>query len=218
MEPAGRVQEDHVVAVANGMLHGSLGNVHGVGLAHLEHRQTQLLAADFQLPDGGWTVDVTGHQEGVPALAFHQARQLGAVGGLTSALETHQHHHSGTLGVDGNVLCFAAHEAGELFVDDFHNHLGRGEGLQHVGANTALGHRFGEVLDHLVAHVGFQQGQADLPHGLFDIGLLQNFPGQTGGRRVFAPGQGLCCRPDARQRLPAGEIPGGCANVPFHGP
>ena len=49
-------------------------------------------------------------------------------------------------------------------------------------------------------------------------GSLQNFPGQTDGHRVFALGQGLCRCPDARQRLPAGEIPGGCANVPFHGP
>ena len=61
-EPAGSIQKHHVIAVANGMLHSGLGNVHRIGLAHLEHRQTQLLAADLQLPDGGGAVDVTGHQ------------------------------------------------------------------------------------------------------------------------------------------------------------
>ena len=62
VEPAGSIQKHHVIAVANGMLHSGLGNVHRIGLAHLEHRQTQLLAADLQLPDGGGAVDVTGHQ------------------------------------------------------------------------------------------------------------------------------------------------------------
>ncbi len=103
VEPAGRVQEDHVVAVANGMLHSRLGNVHGIGLAHLEHREPQLLAADLQLPDGGGTVDVTGHQEGVPALAFHQPRQLGAVGGFASALRPTSITTVGPLGL--MVMC-----------------------------------------------------------------------------------------------------------------
>ena len=71
------------------------------------------------------------------------------------------------------MLSFAAHEAGELLVDDFHNHLGRRQRLQHVGADAALRHRLGEVLHHLVAHIGLQKGQADLPHGLLDVGLLQ---------------------------------------------
>ena len=30
-----------------------------------------------------------------------------------------------------------------------------------------------ELLDHLIAYVGLQQGQADLPHGLLHVGLGQ---------------------------------------------
>ena len=39
--------------------------------------------------------------------------------------------------------------------------------------HSPLGDRGHEVLDHLVAHVGLQQGQTDLPHGLPDVGLGQ---------------------------------------------
>ena len=98
MEAAGGVQEHHVVAVVPGVFDGLLGNVHGIGLSHLENGNIQLLAHHLQLGDGGGTVYVAGHQQGALAeLAAHQARQLGAVGGFTGALKAHHHHHGGTL-------------------------------------------------------------------------------------------------------------------------
>ena len=44
MEPAGGVKEDHVVAVLLGVGDGLPGNGHRIFLAHLEHRDIQLLA------------------------------------------------------------------------------------------------------------------------------------------------------------------------------
>ena len=174
VEPAGGVQKDHVVAVLEGVLHRGLGDVHGINLPHLEDGDVQLLAHHFQLLDGGGAVDVAGHQQGALAvLLFHKARQLGHVGGLAGALKAHHHHNGGGLGGDGQLGAGAAHELGELLVDDFDNHLGRGEGLQHVGPHRLLRHLGDELLDHLVADVGLQQSQADFPHGLLYIGLRQ---------------------------------------------
>ena len=64
MEPAGGVQEHHVVAVLPGVLDGGPGDVHRVGLTHLEHRNVQLSAHHLQLLDGGGAVDIAGGQQG----------------------------------------------------------------------------------------------------------------------------------------------------------
>ena len=172
MEPAGGVQEHHVVAVLPGVLDGGSGDVHRVGLTHLEHRDVQLSAHHLQLLDGGGAVDIAGGQQGpLAVLTLHQAGQLGAVGGLARTLKAHQHHHRGGLGGDLQLGAGAAHQGGKLLVDDLDDRLGGGEGLQHVGAHGPLGHLSDELLDHLIADVRLQQGQADLPHSLLDVGL-----------------------------------------------
>ena len=71
------------------------------------------------------------------------------------------------------MLGIRAHELDQLFVDDFHNHLGGGQGFQNVGADAALGHGFGKILADLVADVCFQQCHPDFPHGLLHISLFQ---------------------------------------------
>ena len=71
------------------------------------------------------------------------------------------------------MLGIAAHELAQLLIDDLHDHLGRRERFQHVGADAALRHSLGEVLDHLIADVRFQQRHADLTHSLLHIGFLQ---------------------------------------------
>ena len=71
------------------------------------------------------------------------------------------------------MLGIAAHELNQLLVDDLNDHLGRGERFQHVGAHTAFRHSLGEVLDHLIADIRFQQRHADLTHSLLHIGFLQ---------------------------------------------
>ena len=71
------------------------------------------------------------------------------------------------------MLDAAAHELGQLFVDDLHNHLGRGEGFQHIRTHTAVGDRFYKILGDLVADIRFQQSHADFPHCLLHIALFQ---------------------------------------------
>ena len=174
VEPSGGVQEHQVVAVLLGVGDSRLGDVHRVGLSHLEHGDVQLLAHHLQLLDGGGAVDVAGTQQGALALlALHETRQLGAVGGLARALKAHHHHHGGGLGGDGQLGAGAPHQIGELLIDDLDDLLGGREGLQYVGTHRLLGDLGNELLDHLIADVGLQQSQADLPHGLLHVGLRQ---------------------------------------------
>jgi len=67
MEPAGGIQKDQVIAVFPGVGHSGFGDVHRVGLTHLEHRDVQLLSHHLQLMDGGGAVDVAGGQQGALA-------------------------------------------------------------------------------------------------------------------------------------------------------
>ncbi len=172
MEPSGGIQQHRVEPVLPGVADGVLGDLDRVDLTQGEDGDVQLLSHNLQLGDGGGAVHVAGHQQGPLAqLPFQVARQLGAVGGLTGALEAHHHDDRGALGGEMDLLIAAAHELGELFVDDLDDLLGGGEAFQHVRAHGPLGDFCYEVLDHAVADVCVQQGEADLLHGLPDVGL-----------------------------------------------
>ena len=169
VQATGRVQKDQVVAVLFGVLDGGFGDVHRIGLSHLKDGNVQLLAHGLQLLDGSGTVDVAGDQQRAFALLAHETGEFGAVGGFARALQAHQHHHARGLGGDVQLLVLAAHELCQLFVDDLDDHLGGVECLQHIAADSPLGHRLGEVLDHLVADVRFQQRHTHLAHGLLHV-------------------------------------------------
>ena len=177
VQAAGRVKKDQVVAVLLRMLDRGFGDVHGVGLSHLEHGDVQLPADGLQLRDGGGTVDVAGGQQRTFTLLAHIGGELGPVRGLARALQADEHHDARRFRGDVQLLVRPAHEGAELLVDDLDDHLRRGEGLEHVGSAGAFGHGLGEVLDDLVADVRFQQGHAHLAHRLAHVG---------GGQSAFA--------------------------------
>ena len=172
MEPSGSIQQHRVKPVLPGVTDGVLGDLYRVDLSQGKDGDIQLLSHHLQLSDGGGAVHVAGHQQGPLAQAgFQITRQLGAVGGFTGALEAHHHDNRGSLGGETDLFTAAAHQLGQLFVDDLDDLLGGGETLQHVRANSPLGDLGHEVLDHAVADVGVQQGQTDLFHSLSDIGF-----------------------------------------------
>ena len=173
MEPAGGVQEDHVVAVAPGVLHGGLGDVHRVGLTHLEDGDVQLSAHHLQLLDGGGTVDIAGHQQRALALLLHQPGQLCPVGGLARPLQAHQHDDGGRGGGDLQLAVAAPHKGGEFLVDDLDDHLSGGEGFHHIGTHCPFRDGGDEVFDHLEVDVRLQQGHFNFLHGLLHVGLGQ---------------------------------------------
>ena len=154
MQTARRVEENHVVAVPDGVGNGGFRNVDRVRLPHLEDGDAELSADDLKLLDGRRTVDVAGDEQRIFILLFEQARELRAVRRFTGALQADEHHDRGRLRRHVDLLVFAAHQGGKLFVDDLDDHLRGRQALEHIRANGALGGLFDEVLDDLIADVG----------------------------------------------------------------
>ena len=65
----------------------------------------------------------------------------------------------------------AAHQSGQLVIDDLDDLLSRGQAFQNFHAHRFFGDAGDKVLDHLEVHIGFQQGHTDLPHGGPHIGF-----------------------------------------------
>ena len=159
MEPAGGIEKHHVVAVVPGVADGVFRNDHGIALALVKDRQIQLSAHHLELLDGGGTVHVTGGQQRPLAqLPAHEPGQLGGGGGFAGALKTHHHHNGGAVVGHGQLAAGTAHEIGQLLADDFDHLLGGGQAVQHIGAHSPFRDGGDELLDHLIAHVCFQQG------------------------------------------------------------
>ena len=108
----------------------------------------------------------------MPVLA-QVAGELGAGGRLARALQAGHQDHRRAVGGEGEVAAGAAHQPGQLLVDDLHHLLARIEALQHLGAEAALLQRLGEAFDDLEVDVGLEQGEADLAHRRVDVALVQ---------------------------------------------
>ena len=70
----------------------------------------------------------------------------------------------------------AAHERGQLLVDDLHDLLPGREALRHVRAERPLAHARDELLHDLEVDVRLEQGQTDLAHGAGDRVLVEPAP------------------------------------------
>ena len=173
MQPAGGVQQDVVVAVIFRVRHCLAGNIHRIGGAHFKYRHPCTLPNHLQLRDSGRSVNVARHQQRTVALAFEHAGQLRRMSGFTGTLQTAHHHRAGRMVGGGEADGLTAHKAGQLFVDDLDDHLGRRQAFHHLSAHRACGDCGGEILRHLVVDIRLQQRQAHLAHGLLDIGFGQ---------------------------------------------
>ena len=77
------------------------------------------------------------------------------------------------MAAEGELGVAAAHERGQLFVDDLHHLLPGREALQDLRPQSALLHVRDELAHDLEVDVGLEQRETDLAHGLVDIGLAQ---------------------------------------------
>ncbi len=128
-----------------------------------EDRQIDLLPDHLKLLDGRRTVDVGSHQKRPPPLLVQLQAQLAYGSRFARTLEAAEHHHRGRPG-GGRKLCVrSSQERGQLFMDDFDDMLRRAETLHQLQPHGPLPDPRHEVLDHLEVHVGFQEGQTDLP-------------------------------------------------------
>src|SRR5699024_8047984 len=97
---------------------------------HLEDLGADLFADDLELLDGRRAVNVAGDEERAVALFLKIAGELCRVGGLAAALEAAHQHDAGGLRGELNPGVAAAHEGGQLLVDDLDNLLGGGEAFE----------------------------------------------------------------------------------------
>ena len=67
----------------------------------------------------------------------------------------------------------AAEGGDQGVIDDFDDHLAGGDGAQHFRADRFLADFGDEILDDGQGHVGIQQGQADFPQRIGDVGFAQ---------------------------------------------
>ena len=89
---------------------------------------------------------------------------------LTGTVETgYENHCRSSLDVD--VRRLASHKGSKLVVNDLHDHLLRLHCSEHILSDSLLLHLIAELLCDLVAHVGVQEGAADVLHRFRDVDL-----------------------------------------------
>ena len=157
-----------------GVIQRLFGDVHrGHFIAKGEHGHADLFAQNLQLAYGGRTVDVARGQQGPFVLVFQIEGDLSGGGGLAAALQAGHEDDRRRLGGHVELGLTAAHEGGQLLIDDLHHLLAGGEALQHLAAHGPLLDLGAEVLGHFIVDVRLQQGHADLAHGGVDVGLAE---------------------------------------------
>jgi hypothetical protein len=194
VQAPGRVDDEHVLALGLGAIERPAGDVDRIALgALLVDVGADLPAHLHELVDRGGAIDVARRQRDRRAvLALEPAGELGRGGRLARALQAGEHDDRRRTRREGHPARRAAHQLGELLVDDLDHLLAGVERPQHVGAQAALLDRRGERLDDLEVDVGLEQGQADLAHGLVDVGLGQRAVAANVGKgRLELLGEGV---------------------------
>ena len=173
MQTAGGIQDHHVVAVVLRVTDSLLRDLDRILGTHFKDRHAGFLADDLQLVDRRRAVDIAGDQHGTVILRLEHFGELCRVGGFTGTLQAAHHNDRRRLGSKLQTGVFAAHQGGQLLVDDLDDHLRRGQAFHDVLTDRAFGHGFGEVLGNLVVDVRFEQRQSYLAHCLLDVVLRQ---------------------------------------------
>src|SRR5262249_25335183 len=102
-----------------------------------------------------------------------QLRELGGGRRLARALQAGHQDHGGRTRRERDPRRLAAHQRGQLLVDDLDDLLARGELLEDLDPERPLLDRRRELLDDLEVDVGLEQREADLAHRLVDVILRQ---------------------------------------------
>ena len=130
-----------------------------------------LLGEDLELVDGGGTIDVTGHEQGaLGLLALEFLGKLARECRLTRALQT-RHQDDRRVAREVDLSSVAAHERGELVVDNLDHQLLRLDGVDDVLTQGLLLDGVGKLLCHLVVHIGIKQGATHVLEGLGHVNL-----------------------------------------------
>ena len=174
LQAAGRIDDDDVIHVRLRIGHSLVRNLDRILAAFLlENGKAELLADDFELRDGGRTVDVIGHEQRALALLLEREAELADRRRLAGALQARHHDDRRRLRAHVDAALRAAHERREFLIDNLDDDLRRRQRLEDFLADCAFLDRLDEVLDDLEIDIGFEERHADFPHRLVDIVLRQ---------------------------------------------
>ena len=171
VQAAGGVDDQHVLAVARGLIQSPARDVDRVAVGALLVDRRAGLGADLhELLDRRRPVDVarSDRHRRVVLLAQH-LRELRGGGGLARALQAGHQHHGRRPGRERQPRRRAAHQLGELLVDDLDDLLAGVQLLGDVGSERPLLDRRRELLDDLEVDVRLQQREPDLAHRAVDV-------------------------------------------------
>ena len=174
-EPAGRVNDQHIVIVVLAPLHRSAGNVERVLIRRRREKVgTRLGGHRFELLNRGGAVNVDRHQQHFFLLLFLEpACQFARRGGFASALQPGQQNDGGWGGSQVESRRRAAHDGSEFAVDQTDQRLAgreRSDDLLALGFFLDAGYK---VAHHRQRHVGFEQRQPHFAQHLGGVGLGQ---------------------------------------------
>ena len=158
LQTACRIVNHEVKTVVLSILVAVLDDFDRIALAFVINRNADGLAEHLQLLDSGRTVNVSGNEERLPLLlAAHPECDLACESRLTRTLQTN--HHDAHRRRCGKIdfLGFATHDGHKLVVDNLHNLLTRGHGIEHFGAHGLFLDRLHKVAGHVEVHVGSEE-------------------------------------------------------------
>jgi hypothetical protein len=118
-------------------------------------------------------------------LLLEQLRQLGGGGRLTGALQAGHQDHRRRARREAQPGRGAAHQRGQLLVDDLDDLLARVELALDLDPERALLDRARELLDDLEVDIGLEQREADLAHRPGDVLLGQGAALAHAGERAL---------------------------------
>lgn len=171
-----RIHDHDIVAIPFGLIHPCFGNGDRIfGFKIRIDRHPDLLCQHLQLVDRSRAIDVTGHQQGLPAFLFFKIiGQLARKSRFTRTIESGDQN-------DGRVFRkiqlghLPSHELGQLIAHDLGQQLSRRNAGQYILAQCLLPYLIGKCFGRLIIDIGIQQRLADLLHGFGHVDL-RNIP------------------------------------------
>ena len=186
MEPAGGVEDEHVVAFApspgrararampTGRSPSTIGRV-ATSICAAEHGELLLRRRALHVERG--------HQHLLALAALEEPRELGRGRGLARALQPDHHHDDRRHGVEIEPgLELAAERLDQMVVDDLHHHLRRRDRAQHLLPDRLGAHAVDEILDHRQRDIGLEQRHADLAQRRRHVLLAERAAAAPAGR------------------------------------
>jgi hypothetical protein len=175
LEPPRRVHDEHGPVLLPGRGQGFTGRGHRIASRRSGvDRHLDPLGQRGELLHGGGPDQVAGGEHGLPPLAAEATGQLRRRRRLPRALQPHDQDDRGGRRSPLEARLSLAQERGQLVVDDLHDLLARGDGLQDRLAQRPGLHLLQELPGDLVVHVGLQENPSDLPEPVLDHGLVEH--------------------------------------------